>query len=287
MQLIILSGKGGTGKTTIAASIAYLQKEGVKVDCDVEASNLHIILQGSRVEEKDFFGAKAAEIDPNKCIQCGACEETCRFGAISGFKVEELKCEGCAACTVVCPEQAITLHDEITGITIISKTDHGILSHADMEIGAEGSGKLVTEVRKNAGRFIKEGDMVLLDGSPGVGCPVMASLTGCDAALLVVEPTQSGLADFLRVLELVRFFRIKPYVCINKYDLNNSISRQIFRVCWKEKVPMLGEIPFDPLVKEAVNQLKPVVVYPESSAGRQITMLWNRLQMRLKEDNLL
>ncbi|MGI6685882.1 MAG: 4Fe-4S binding protein [Bacillota bacterium] len=286
MQLIILSGKGGTGKTTIAASFAYLHREGIKIDCDVEASNLHIILRGKDIEEHNFSGAKVAKIDREKCIKCGACVVVCRFDAISEFKVNELKCEGCAACTVVCPQKAIALYDEITGKTVITETGHGILSHADMEIGAEGSGKLVTEVRKNAGKYIKDGDMILLDGSPGVGCPVMASLTGCDAALMVVEPTQSGLADFLRVLELVRFFRIKPFVCINKYDLNNAKSREIFWTCRKERIPVLGEIPFDPMVKEAINQLKPIVAYPESSAGRQISMLWNRLQMRLKEDIL-
>lgn len=285
MQLIILSGKGGTGKTTIAASFAYLQKEAVKIDCDVEASNLHIILQGKEIENHDFSGAKVAEIDSSKCIECGACIDACRFDAIHDFQVLELKCEGCAACTVVCPVEAITLHDEITGQTKVNRIDHGILSHALMEIGAEGSGKLVTEVRKNAEKYIQKEELVILDGSPGVGCPVMASLTGCQAALLVVEPTQSGLADLLRVLELVRFFKVKPYVCINKYDLHNVQTRKILRTCWQEKVPVLGEIPFDPLVKEAINELKPVVVYPESAAGRQITMLWNRLQMKLKEEH--
>lgn len=286
MQLIILSGKGGTGKTTVAASFAYLNENSIKVDCDVEASNLHIILQGTNVEENIFFGAKVAKIDREKCIRCGACEQVCRFDAISGYQVNELKCEGCATCTVICPNQAISLNEEVTGKTIITQTDKGILSHAEMEFGAEGSGKLVTEVRKNAGRFKRAGENFLLDGSPGVGCPVMASLTGCDAALLVVEPTQSGLADFLRVLQLIRFFRIKPFVCINKYDLNNSITREITRACWKEKVPVIGEIPFDPIVKQAVNELKPVVVYPESVAGRQIMMIWNRLQIRLQEENL-
>ena len=284
MQLIILSGKGGTGKTTITASFAYLQKEGVKVDCDVEASNLHIILQGTNEEEHDFFGAKVAKIDSAKCIKCEACKYVCRFDAISEFKVDELKCEGCAACTVVCPKKAISLYDEVTGKTIITETDYGILSHADMEIGAEGSGswllnseKMRQDYRRRRIGFIGRltGCRMSRNGIP----------TGCDSALLVVEPTQSGLVDFLRVLELVRFFKIKPYVCINKYDLNYIITRQIYRTCWKEKVPILGEIPFDPMVKQAVNELKPVVVYPESSAGRQINMLWNRLQMKLKEDN--
>ncbi|MEL7566721.1 MAG: ATP-binding protein [Dehalobacterium sp.] len=286
MQLIILSGKGGTGKTTVAASFAYLAEKSINVDCDVEASNLYIILQGSNVEENSFFGAKAAKIDSDKCIRCGACEQVCRFDAISHYQVNGLKCEGCAACTVICPNQAIFLNEERTGKTIITETHKGILSHAEMEVGAEGSGKLVTEVRKNAGRFRKHEEMFLLDGSPGVGCPVMASLTGCDAALLVVEPTQSGLADFLRVLQLIRFFRIKPYVCINKYDLNNSITREITQACWKEKVAVIGEIPFDPIVKQAVNELKPVVLYPESDAGRQIMMIWNRLQNRLQEENI-
>jgi len=286
VQLIILSGKGGTGKTTVAASFAYLQEKSIKVDCDVEASNLHIILQGSNVEENSFYGAKIAKIDPDKCLRCGECERVCRFDAISHYKVDELKCEGCAACTVICPNQAISLNDERTGTTIITQTDKGILSYAEMEFGAEGSGKLVTEVRKNAGRFKSDEEMFLLDGSPGVGCPVMASITGCDAALLVVEPTQSGLADFLRVLELIRFFKITPFVCINKYDINNSITREITRACWKEKVPVIGEIPFDPIVKQAVNELKPIVLYPESDAGRQIMMIWNRLHIRLQEENI-
>lgn len=286
MQLIIISGKGGTGKTTVAASFAYLNKKSIIVDCDVEASNLHIILQGNDVEENPFIGAKVAQIDPEKCKKCGECERVCRFDAILNCKVEELKCEGCAACTVVCPNQAISLQDEVTGRTIITQTDKGILSHAEMNFGAEGSGKLVTEVRKNAGRYNRDGEMVLLDGSPGVGCPVMASLNGCDVALIVVEPTQSGLSDFLRVLELIKFFRVLPFVCINKYDLNTSISREIGRVCWKEKVPVIGEIPFDPIVKQAVNEFKPVIVYPESAAGREINMIWNRLKIRLQEENV-
>jgi len=286
VQLIILSGKGGTGKTTVAASFAYLHEKSIKVDCDVEAPNLHMILRGTRVEENPFFGAKTAKIDPESCMRCGACARVCRFDAIADFQVDGLKCEGCAACTVVCPYQAVSLQEEATGKTIITRTEQGILSHAEMEIGAEGSGKLVTEVRKNAGRYGNNQEMILLDGSPGVGCPVMASITGCDAALIVVEPTQSGRADFLRLLELIRFFRVKPFVCVNKYDLNEPVTREIERVCRAEKVPVIGEIPFDPLVKQAVNELKPVVLFPESVAGKQIIMIWNRLKMKLKEENL-
>jgi len=284
VQLIIISGKGGTGKTTIASSFACLNEKSIKVDCDVEASNLHIILGGENIEETPFYGAKAAFIDPERCMKCGECRRVCRFGAIQNYSVQEMKCEGCAACAVVCPHQAVSLKDEITGRTIITQTKKGILSRAEMEIGAEGSGKLVTEVRRNAAKYRKESQQVLLDGSPGVGCPVMASLTGCDVALIVVEPTQSGLEDFLRVLSLIRFFAVKPFVCINKYDLNTSITQRIEKVCREEKVVIIGEIPFDPMVKIAVNELKPVVDYPASAAGRYITMMWNRLKEKLKEE---
>lgn len=284
MQLIIISGKGGTGKTTVAASFACLNDDSVKVDCDVEASNLHIILKGTDVEANDFSGAKVAEIYEEKCKRCGKCEQVCRFDAIRDFQVNELKCEGCGACTVVCPYGAVSLRDEITGKTLVTETDQGILSRAEMEIGAEGSGKLVTEVRKNATGYRKGNQSVLLDGSPGVGCPVMASVTGCSAALMVVEPTQSGLDDFLRVLSLVRFFGVKPYVCINKYDLNLEMTARIEKMCREERIPVLGEIPFDETVQKAINELKPVVYYPNSPAGKQITMMWNRLNTKLKED---
>lgn len=284
MQLIIISGKGGTGKTTVAASFAYLEDKSIKVDCDVEASNLHLVLKGDDIERHDFFGAKTAKIDPDKCQKCGECERACRFNAITEFQVDELKCEGCGACTVVCPYQAVSLDDDLTGETLISKTGKGYLSRAEMVIGAEGSGKLVTEVRKNAGQYKKNNEPFILDGSPGVGCAVMASVTGCDAALIVVEPTQSGLEDFLRLLSLIRFFGVLPFVCINKYDLNFDVTRQIEQVCREEKVPVMGYIPFDATVQRAINELKPVVCYPKSKAGRQIIMIWNRLNERIKEE---
>lgn len=277
MQLVIISGKGGTGKTTVAASFAYLSKESIKVDCDVDAANLHIVLQGKDIEKQSFVGAKVATIDQEKCIQCGICEKTCRFDAIQDYWVNPLKCEGCAACTIQCPTQAVYLTDEITGETIITDTDKGILSRAEMEIGAEGSGKLVTEVRKNAMKYRKNNEWVILDGTPGIGCAVMASVTGCDAALIVVEPTQSGFQDFMRVLSLTKFFGVKSLVCINKYDINEEITLEMETFCEQEEIDLLGKIPFDPNVKNAVNALKPIVVYDESPAGKAIKMMWEKL----------
>lgn len=282
MQLVILSGKGGTGKTTIAASLAYLSKKGVNIDCDVDASNLHIILKGDDIEAKRFVGAKTAVIDHNLCIKCGNCEKACRFGAISEYTVDELKCEGCAACTAACRQNAIKLSPQETASTIITKTDSGILSRADMEVGAEGSGKIVTEVRKNASRYYDNNDLVILDGSPGVGCAVMASLTGCDAAIIVTEPTQSGVEDFMRVLALCEFFNLKVYVCINKYDINIEISEDIVKFCSEEGIKVLARIPFDETVKQAINETRPLASY-SGRAADEIRKLWERLKIEFME----
>ncbi|MCT4595865.1 MAG: ATP-binding protein [Anaeromicrobium sp.] len=283
MQLVVISGKGGTGKTTVAASFAYLNKESIKVDCDVDASNLNIVLQGEDIASSQFIGAKIAKIDKNKCIECGRCSEVCRFAAINDNEIIELKCEGCAACKAVCPVGAIALEDEVTGETIITKTDGGILSRAEMVVGAEGSGKLVTEVRKNALKYQKNNELMILDGTPGIGCAVMASITGCDMALIVIEPTQSGLNDFKRILSLIDHFRVKPFACINKYDINEEMSLEIERYCENESVKVLGKIPFDPIVQQAVNELKPIISYEDSMAGKEIKNIWEKIYEKYKE----
>lgn len=284
MQLIIISGKGGTGKTTVAASLSYLSRDSIKADCDVDAPNLHILLKGEDLVRKPFSGAKIAHIDSSRCVKCGRCIEVCRFNAITDFTVDCLKCEGCAACTVVCGNGAIKINDDENAQTIVTETDMGILSRAEMDIGAEGSGKLVTEVRKNASQYYKEGDLVILDGSPGIGCAVMASVTGCDAALIVVEPTRSGLEDFLRVLSVCKFFGVKVYVCINKYDINADMTGDIEGFCKDEGIEVMGKIPFDERVKQAVNEMKPVVVYEDSEAGAEIRKIWNKLKLKIKEE---
>ncbi|MBF8984266.1 ATP-binding protein [Lutibacter sp. B2] len=284
MQLVVISGKGGTGKTTVTASFAYLNKESIKVDCDVDASNLNIVLQGEDIESSQFIGAKMAKINKGKCIKCGRCASVCRFDAIKDNQIIELKCEGCAACKVVCPVDAISLDDEVTGETIITKTDAGILSRAEMIVGAEGSGKLVTEVRKNAMKYQKDNELVILDGTPGIGCAVMASITGCDVALIVIEPTQSGLNDFKRVLSLIDHFGVTPLACINKYDINEEMTLEIEKYCEDESVEVLGRIPFDPMVQIAVNELKPIICYEKSIAGEAIKNIWEKINKKYKEE---
>lgn len=281
MQLVVISGKGGTGKTTIASSLINLSNSSIKVDCDVDASNLHLILNGEDIKENTFIGAKMAEIDPAKCKRCSKCLEVCRFNAIKDFVVDELVCEGCGACKIVCPFDAIDLDDEVTGKTIITKNDVGILSRADMIIGAEGSGKLVTEVRKNAMEYQKNNELIILDGSPGIGCAVMASITGCDIALIVTEPTQSGLEDFMRVLSVCRFFGVMPMVCINKFDINEEITKEIEVFCSKENIHLVGKIPFDEYVKKSVNDMKPLVFY-DSPAAKEIKNMWTKIE-KIKE----
>lgn len=281
MELVIISGKGGTGKTTIAASFAYLDENSIKCDCDVDASNLHIVLGGTDIERKPYIGAKVAHINNERCIRCGACSDMCRYDAIQDCKVVPLRCEGCGACTVVCPVDAIDLEEEVTGDAIVTKTTRGYLSRAHMIPGAEGSGKLVTDVRKNAKRYGGCDERYILDGTPGVGCAVMASITGCQAALIVVEPTLSGLQDFKRVLSIVEHFKVKPYICINKYDINEGVTRKIEAFCHEGQINVVGRVPYDPVVEKSINELKPIVLYEESKAGKAIMKLWYRMKNEL------
>lgn len=277
MQLAIISGKGGTGKTTISSSLAYLSKNEIKVDCDVDAPNLQIILKGKDIQKCDFYGAKIATIDEDLCLKCGSCLKTCKYDAIKDFKVNELLCEGCGACRLICKAGAISLEDEITGDTYITKTKNGILSRAEMKIGAEGSGKLVSKIRENAMKYKSDDELIILDGSPGVGCSVIASVTGCDLVLVVTEPTQSGYEDFHRVLSLCKFLDLEMLVCINKYNVNEIIARDIEGVCNKEGIELIGQIPFDSCVKKSINERKPIVSYEESKAGIEIRKMWKKI----------
>lgn len=287
MQLVIISGKGGTGKTTIASSFAHLgDSDIIKVDCDVDASNLHLMFDGETLGKNDFYGAKVAEIQDTKCINCGKCIEVCRFGAIYTTNnrtiINPLKCEGCGACNLICDKKAIDLEYEVTGKTFITQTSKGIISRAEMFPGAEGSGKLVTNVRTNANKIgSKNKSNYIIDGSPGIGCAVMASITGCDYCVIVTEPSQSGYEDFMRIHELTKHFGIEGFVVINKFDINLDISNKIEMYCRDQEMQLIGKVPFDDYVGVSINEGEPVVSYENSIAGQSIIKIWDELKTRI------
>jgi len=280
-QITVLSGKGGTGKTTITASFAVLANDIVIADCDVDAPDLHMLLHPQIMKTQEFKGPKLAVIDKTKCIKCGLCKNSCRFDAINdSIQIDPFSCEGCGVCVVVCPEEAISLQERISGHAFISKTKYGIMSHARLDPGESNSGKLVTLVRNNARQIAEEEnrDLILIDGPPGIGCPVIASVTGVDGGLIVTEPTMSGIHDLNRALQLLNHFNIPPLVCVNKYDINRKNSEKIVNFCEKNDVKVVGEIPFNPVVTEAMVNGKTVVEYsPESTVSHEIKRLWETL----------
>lgn len=282
MVISVLSGKGGTGKTTVVAALSELVKNIIKVDCDVDAPNLYLFYKGLDIEKKNFYGGKTAKINKSLCIECEICEEVCKFGAISNWTINPFSCEGCGACTLVCPQHAIKLIDEKTADTFITKTEKGIVSRAMMGIGSDGSGKLVTELRKNAKRFTEDNSIVILDGSPGIGCSVIAFITDTDVALIVTEPTKSGLDDLKRILELAEHFETQVMICINKYDINIDMAKQIENFANEKKVFMVGKIPFDKMVMESVNSLRPITEFENSKARKAIEEMWLRMSSLIK-----
>ncbi|MFC1957801.1 ATP-binding protein, partial [Chloroflexota bacterium] len=223
-EVVVLSGKGGTGKTSIVGSFAALAKNKVLVDCDVDAADLHLLLSPSIKEGNEFWSGEVAVIDEENCTQCGLCQELCRFKAIADFKVDPISCEGCGLCSHVCPAEAVIMKENLSGHWFVSDTRYGPLIHARLGIAQENSGKLVAQVRQQARQLAeKDGfDCIISDGPPGIGCPVISSLSGVDLALLVTEPTLSGMHDLERVLGVCHHFGIQPLICINKYDINED-----------------------------------------------------------------
>lgn len=278
MELVVISGKGGTGKTTIAAALAELVHDVVRVDCDVDAPNFYLYYQTEDIEKDVFYGMKLAEIDAERCQQCGQCAEACVFDAIHDFKVNPYQCEGCGACVLVCPFDAIKFEEEKGADTFITKSNKGIISRAQMVIGAEGSGKLITKLRNDVTKYVNEQDLVISDGSPGIGCAVISSLTGSDVALLVVEPTKSGYEDFVRVAQLCKFFNLPTLVCINKSDLNANMTQEIHAYSNQEGLTVVGEIPYDEIVPVSINELKPITNYKNSVANQAIRAMWQQIK---------
>jgi MinD superfamily P-loop ATPase len=282
-EIVVLSGKGGTGKTTLIASLAVLASNKVMVDCDVDAADLHLLLKPEVKETQEFWSGQKAWIDPAKCTQCGLCQEVCRFGAIKDFVVEEFSCEGCGFCSQVCPVSAVTMKESLSGEWFISETKYGPLVHAKLGIAEENSGLLISLIRQQVKLIAeKQGqELILSDGPPGIGCPVISSLTGADLALLVTEPTLSGIWDLERVLGVCQHFGIATMLCINKYDLNLDNSNRIRKFCQEQGIEVISQIPFDNTVTEALVQGVPVVEYTENRVTSQIKSLWQTISERL------
>ena len=284
-ELIVISGKGGTGKTSVIASFASLAERKVLCDADVDAADLHLILHPQVRMRANFKSGHTAEIDENKCTECGQCLDLCKFGAISDdFKVNPIDCEGCGVCVYFCPEKAIDFPENTCGEWFVSDTRFGPMVHARLGIAEENSGKLVSLVRQESKKLADEKniDLILTDGPPGVGCPVIASIGGASAVLVVAEPTLSGIHDMERVIQLAKHFKVPAMVCINKFDLNRDLTRDIEAFAEGEGLSCLGQIPFDPIFTEAMVQGQTIFEYnTESEAGLAIRRIWENLSKHL------
>jgi len=281
-EIVVLSGKGGTGKTVVVGSLSALAKNKVLCDCDVDAANLHLVLQPTVRETHEFWGQKVAVIDREVCTGCGLCLDACRFDAIQEFQVDPLSCEGCGFCLHVCPEQAVTMVDTLAGHWYVSDTRFGPLVHARLGAGQENSGKLVAVVRQKAREIAKdEGSAYILsDGPPGIGCPVISSLSGASLALIVSEPSLSAIHDLERVLAVCRHFGVRALVCINKYDLDEENSRHIEDYCRQAGIDVGAKIPFDTVVSDAITQGVPVVEFGDGMVSRRMEELWSAVAAR-------
>ncbi|MHB8871488.1 MAG: ATP-binding protein [Candidatus Doudnabacteria bacterium] len=282
-QIVILSGKGGTGKTTLSAAFASLIKKKVVIDCDVDAANLHLLLKPEIINSYDFSGGKKATIDIDKCVECGMCEAVCRFDAINNFTIDQLSCEGCGFCFRICPNEAIKFNPTKSGSYFECELpDESKFYYAKLFPGEGNSGKLVSEIKKKALENISsEIEWVIVDGPPGIGCPVNASLASADFVVIVTEPTLSGIHDLKRLVDLLNTFKIRPGIVINKYDLNERITEQIFKYAESEKIPIIGSIPFDPEFMKALINGKNIVEINEN-IREEILTIYKQLELQIE-----
>ena len=282
-ELVVISGKGGTGKTSLVACFAALAKDKVIADCDVDAADLHLVLKPDRLEEGTFSGGYAARIVPERCNACGRCYDICRFNAVreedGAYRLDDLACEGCGACALVCPADAIELEKAVNGRWFISQTRHGKMAHAALGIAEENSGRLVTLVRELAAEVAgEEGNTrALMDGSPGTGCPVIASLTGVRYAVVVTEPTVSGLHDMGRILDLVNHFRVRTGVIVNKWDLNQDMAERIEAAAREAGAKILGRIPYDDAFVHSQIEGLSLVEYGAGQARQSVREIWEKV----------
>jgi MinD superfamily P-loop ATPase len=293
-ELVVISGKGGTGKTSIVASFAALAGNAVLADCDVDAADLHLVLEPEIQRREPFSGGKRARLDPGLCRGCGKCSELCRFGAVLAdrpheppggriYRIDPIACEGCGVCAWFCPEQAIVLEQAINGEWFVSDTRHGPMVHAKLGIAEENSGKLVSTVRQEARRIAQalKRDLILIDGSPGIGCPVIASITGASLILVVTEPTVSGLHDLNRVTDLAKHFAVPAMVCVNKWDLNPEVAMMTDTHALRRGLRVAGRIRYDRGVTQAQVARKSVVEYQRNGCAEDIRSAWEAVRREL------
>ncbi len=286
-EIVVISGKGGTGKTSVVASFAALAENPVLADCDVDAADLHLVLSPQIKHRQDFSGGKCARIVPDACTDCGKCYELCRFNAVKRittkeavtYEIDPVACEGCGVCAWFCPEKTIAFEDAVNGEWFISDTRYGPMVHAKLGIAEENSGKLVTLVRNEAKRIAKENEcaFIVVDGSPGIGCPVIASIGGADLVVIVTEPTLSGEHDLERVAKLAKHFNIPAMVCVNKYDINRDMTNRIEEKSKTMGLSLAGNIRYDKLVTKAQIAESSVVEYTNLPVADDIRNVWRNV----------
>lgn len=281
-QLLILSGKGGTGKTTVASALIDLSQCHAFADCDVDAPNLHLVIPPmTEVRKTRFLGLEKGVIDADKCTQCNLCEEHCRFDAIRDYQIDLMACEGCGVCEEICPTGAITLEDTPSGDLLLYQDPAKVFSTAELKMGSGASGKLVSAVKQQLLQKAALVKLAVIDGSPGIGCPVIASISGAQMVLIVAEPTVSGVHDMKRIIKTAKHFGAACAVCINKYDINQENTTAIEAYCKNIHIPVLGKIPFDQRVQKAVNQCQSITRYPQSPATKAIAEIWDKIHQML------
>ena len=286
-ELVVISGKGGTGKTTLLASFAALAGRSVIADCDVDAPDLYLLLHPEIEHQEEFRAGKLAIIDAQRCTRCGRCREVCRFSAITAdLVVESLDCEGCGACKVVCPAEAVELRERLAGDWFRGQTKYGPMVYARLRPAEENSGKLVALVRREARAWaVGDGiELLLTDGPPGIGCPVIASVGNADLALIVTEPTPSGVHDLERALALCRHFRVPAMVCVNKFDLNPGLDGEIGAFCHRAEVAVTESIPFDESVPRAISRGVPLVEFDHGPASQAMVGVWRQVRDELMRE---
>ena len=284
-EIVVISGKGGTGKTSLTACFAHLAKSKIICDLDVDTPDLHLLLQPSHDREVEFWAGNEAKIDPDGCIACGTCEEMCRYGAISHdeddlYRVDPIRCEGCKVCVTFCPEQIISFPEKHCGTWYVSTTRFGTMVHAQLFPGEENSGRLVALLKNEARQLGREKgvDWILSDGVPGVGCPVISSLSGADYVVIVTEPTPSGRHDLERVAALCDHFRLPAGIIINKADLNGEEAESIADYCGKRGYPLIARFPHDPLVTKAMVQGRALTELGEGELAGEIRAAWQKIE---------